>query len=28
VYWIQSQLNASSANLSNDTRFWVEVPAI
>jgi len=28
VYWIESQLNSSSANLSNDTRFWVEVPAI
>ncbi len=28
VYWIQSQLNSSSANLSNDTRFWVQVPAI
>ena len=28
VYWIQSQLNSSSANLSNNTRFWVEVPAI
>jgi hypothetical protein len=28
VYWIQSQLNSSSANLSNDTRFWVSVPAI
>jgi hypothetical protein len=28
VYWIESQLNSSSANLSNDTRFWVSVPAI
>jgi hypothetical protein len=28
VYWIEAQLNSSSANLSNDTRFWVEVPAI
>ncbi len=28
VYWIQSQLTAKTANLSNDTRFWVEVPAI
>jgi hypothetical protein len=28
VYWIESQLNSSSANLSNDTRFWVQVPAI
>ena len=28
VYWIQSQLNSNSANLSNDTRFWVAVPAI
>jgi hypothetical protein len=28
VYWIQTQLNANSANLSNDTRFWVQVPPI
>ncbi|WP_392675163.1 carbohydrate-binding domain-containing protein [Streptomyces sp. LN785] len=28
VYWIQSQINSNSANLSNDTRFWVQVPAI
>lgn len=28
VEWIESQLNSSSANLSNDTRFWVSVPAI
>jgi len=28
VYWIESQLNSSSANLSNDTRFWVSGPAI
>jgi hypothetical protein len=28
VYWIQAQLNANSANLTNDTRFWVNVPAI
>ncbi|MBT8223893.1 MAG: hypothetical protein KJO75_00095 [Dactylosporangium sp.] len=28
VYWIRDQLNANSANLSNDTRFWVDVPAI
>lgn len=28
VNWIESQLNSSSSNLSNDTRFWVEVPAI
>lgn len=28
VDWIEAQLNSSSANLSNDTRFWVEVPAI
>jgi hypothetical protein len=28
VYWIQSQLNSNSANLSNNTRFWVSVPAI
>ncbi len=28
VYWIQSQINSSSANRSNNTRFWVQVPAI
>ncbi|MGH3273808.1 MAG: hypothetical protein ACRDNZ_05700 [Streptosporangiaceae bacterium] len=28
VDWIESQLESSSANLSNDTRFWVDVPAI
>lgn len=28
VDWIEAQLNSSSANLSNDTRFWVDVPAI
>jgi hypothetical protein len=28
VYWIESQLNSSSSNRSNNTRFWVEVPAI
>ena len=28
VYWIQDQLEANSANLSNDTRFWVDVEAI
>ena len=28
VYWIRSQLEASSANLSSDTRFWVNVGAI
>ncbi len=28
VYWIQSQLASRSANLSNNTRFWVAVPAI
>ena len=28
VEWIASQLNSSSSNLSNDTRFWVSVPAI
>jgi hypothetical protein len=28
VDWIESELNSSSANLSNNTRFWVEVPAI
>ncbi|MDQ2906616.1 MAG: hypothetical protein M3Y81_24135 [Chloroflexota bacterium] len=28
IYWLQSQLTSRSANLSNDTRFWVAVPAI
>jgi hypothetical protein len=28
VYWIKAQLDSSSSNLGNDTRFWVEVPAI
>ncbi len=28
VHWIQGQLNGNSANLSNDTRYWVAVPAI
>ncbi|KIQ61562.1 hypothetical protein TR51_19630 [Kitasatospora griseola] len=28
VYWIKAQLDANSANLGNDTRFWVQVPAI
>jgi hypothetical protein len=28
VEWIASQLNSSRSNLSNDTRFWVSVPAI
>jgi hypothetical protein len=28
VYWIQSQLTSQTANLSNNTRFWVAVPAI
>jgi Glycosyl hydrolase family 134 len=28
VEWVYNQLNASSANLSNNTRFWVSVPAI
>jgi Glycosyl hydrolase family 134 len=28
VEWIESQLSSSSSNLSNDTRFWVSVPAI
>lgn len=28
VYWIQTQINNNSANLTNDTRFWVQVPAI
>jgi hypothetical protein len=28
VHWIQNQINSNSANLSNDTRFWVQVPPI
>ncbi|WP_431683532.1 hypothetical protein [Kitasatospora sp. KL5] len=28
VYWIKAQIDADSANLGNDTRFWVQVPAI
>lgn len=28
VYWIRDQLNSNPANLSNNTRFWVNVPAI
>ncbi|MGW4897276.1 carbohydrate-binding domain-containing protein [Kitasatospora sp. NPDC004240] len=28
IYWIKAQLDANSANLGNDTRFWVQVPAI
>ena len=28
VYWIRDRLQEDSANLSNDTRFWVNVPAI
>lgn len=28
VSWIQSQLMANAANLSNNTRFWVAVPSI
>lgn len=28
VYWIRDQLNRNPANLSNNTRFWVNVPAI
>jgi hypothetical protein len=28
VYWIRDQLSSNSANLYNDTRFWVNVPAI
>ncbi|MFE1320542.1 carbohydrate-binding domain-containing protein [Kitasatospora phosalacinea] len=28
IYWIKAQIDANSANLSNDTRFWVQVPAI
>ena len=28
VYWIRDQINSNSANRTNDTRFWVSVPAI
>jgi hypothetical protein len=28
VYWIREQLSSNPANLSNDIRFWVNVPAI
>jgi hypothetical protein len=28
VYWIRDRINSSSANLTNDVRFWVNVPAI
>ncbi|PSL47127.1 hypothetical protein B0I31_12534 [Saccharothrix carnea] len=28
VHWIRDQLNSNSANLSNDTRFWVDVRPI
>ncbi|RDI23127.1 hypothetical protein [Lentzea flaviverrucosa] len=28
IYWIRDQLNSNSANLSNDTRFWVDVRPI
>jgi hypothetical protein len=28
VYWIKAQIDSNSANKSNDTRFWVNVPAI
>ncbi|MEO3853819.1 carbohydrate-binding domain-containing protein [Acrocarpospora sp. B8E8] len=28
INWIRDRLNSSSANLTNDTRFWVNVPAI
>jgi hypothetical protein len=28
VYWIRDQINSNSANRTNDTRFWVNVPAI
>ncbi|MEU8512828.1 carbohydrate-binding domain-containing protein [Kitasatospora sp. NPDC048722] len=28
VYWIKAQLDSNSAHLGNDTRFWVQVPAI
>jgi hypothetical protein len=28
IYWIQARIDSNSANRSNDTRFWVNVPAI
>jgi hypothetical protein len=28
IYWIRDRINSSSANHSNDTRFWVNVPPI
>lgn len=28
IYWIRDRLNSSSSNLSNDTRFWVDVQPI
>jgi hypothetical protein len=28
IYWIQGQINSNSANLSNNTRFWVDVRPI
>ncbi|GAA5023858.1 carbohydrate-binding domain-containing protein [Kitasatospora paranensis] len=28
VHWIKAQIDANSANLGNDTRYWVQVPAI
>ena len=28
VYWIKGQIDSNPANLSNDIRFWVRVPAI
>ncbi|HLL65526.1 MAG TPA: carbohydrate-binding domain-containing protein [Micromonosporaceae bacterium] len=28
IYWIRDRINSNSANLTNDTRFWVNVPAI
>ena len=28
VYWIRDRINSNSANLSNDVRYWVNVPAI
>lgn len=28
IYWMRDQLNSNSANLRNDTRFWVSVPPI
>ena len=28
IYWIRDRINSNSANLTNDTRFWVNVAAI